>query len=315
MVEGSSKTHPWRADRELRVQQAQGAIRSQFRDIAATEIIALDSGWDNDVFLVDGTWIFRFPRRRKVAEGLDREMAASALADDALASLEVRTPRIAKVGSPCEFFPYHFTGYERLPGAPAEDLPDLHSTAADLGRQMGRILSRLHAIPAERAREAGLDAAGDGAPEWYDEAVRISNDLERREGPEIRSALGWLRDGPALPPRYDGPARFLHNDICPDHALMDPGRRRITGLLDFGDAELGDPALDFVMLPAWLGPAGLDAALASYERERDPGLRDRVGFLARVTSLTWLHDAHLQGGDTAKHRQWVRRAFQLADDL
>jgi hypothetical protein len=29
-------------------------------------------------------------------------------------------------------------------------------------------------------------------------------------------------------------------------------------------------------------------------------------------SLTWLHDAHLQGGDVEKHRRWVLNAFGSA---
>ena len=300
--------HPWSADRALDTRQVRSAIRSQFEDIPVAGMTWLGSGWDNDVFLVDDAWIFRFPRRRDVAERLDREMAAASLAREALADLAVQVPRIDRIGHPSKSFPYRFVGYRKVPGRPAPDLPDLAVSAPLLGSQIGRILSRLHRIPPERAADSGLKADEEGAREWHAEASHIAEDLLAREGQWIRSCLEWLEGDPRLPSRYEGPARFLHNDLCPDHVLMD-SEGRVSGLLDFGDAALGDPALDFFILPAWLGPAGTESALASYEIERDSNLEARIVFLARVTSLTWLHDAHLRAADVAKHREWVRRAF------
>jgi len=41
----------------------------------------------------------------------------------------------------------------------------------------------------------------------------------------------------------------------------------------------------------------------------DSGFRGRVNFMARVKSLDWLYDAHVQGADAEKHRRWVENAF------
>lgn len=303
--------HPWSADRELTTAQVRRAITSQFDDVRANRVIRMGSGWDNDVYVVDDAWIFRFPRREEVAQGIEREIAASTLATEALSGLGVRVPEITRIGHPSESFPYRFVGYERLPGTPAEDVPARDSDCELIGERIGEILTRLHAISAERAARAGLAVDDDGVEEWRAEALRIASDLADREGPPTRSCIDWLLDGPPTPPPYGGPVRFLHNDICPEHILLEPGRRRITALLDFGDACLGDAALDFVMLPAWLGPAGTKATLASYEPERDAGFEQRIAYLGRVTSLTSLHDAHLQGADVTKHRQWVQRAFAM----
>lgn len=301
--------HPWSADRELDLPQVRSAIRSQFEDIPAARVSPMGSGWDNDVFLVDEEWVFRFPRRRDVAANIEREVVASSLARDGLARLDIGVPDIRRIGRPTDAFPYPFSGYRKLPGAAAPDLPDLDSGAIGLGAQIGRLLSQLHRVSPGRVHRAALDVDDDGPREWYEEAVGIVEDLVAREGRPLRPYVRWLRDHASAPPAYEGPPVFLHNDLCPDHVLIDPEDQRVTGLLDFGDAAVGDPALDFVMLPAWLGPAGARAALDRYELERDEGLEIRVSFLARVTSFVWLHDAHRQGADVRKHREWVRRAF------
>ncbi len=90
---------------------------------------------------------------------------------------------------------------------------------------------------------------------------------------------------------------------------MNPATGRITGLIDFDDASWGDPALDFVALRAAMGVAFTDAMAAAYMLPVDSGFRGRVNFMARVKSLDWLYDAHVQGADAEKHRRWVENAF------
>jgi aminoglycoside 2''-phosphotransferase len=38
----------------------------------------------------------------------------------------------------------------------------------------------------------------------------------------------------------------LHGDLCADHILFDPKKRVITGIIDWGDSTIGDPAFDFL---------------------------------------------------------------------
>lgn len=104
--------NPWSADRELTTAQVRRAITSQFDDVRANRVIRMGSGWDNDVYVVDDAWIFRFPRREEVAQAIEREIAASSLAAEALSGLGVRVPEITRIG-PSESFPYRFVGYKR----------------------------------------------------------------------------------------------------------------------------------------------------------------------------------------------------------
>jgi NADP-dependent 3-hydroxy acid dehydrogenase YdfG len=55
----------------------------------------------------------------------------------------------------------------------------------------------------------------------------------------------------------------------------------VTGILDWSDAALVDPARGFGLIHRDLGRAALDAALAAYERQSDAaGLRERARFYA-----------------------------------
>lgn len=44
----------------------------------------------------------------------------------------------------------------------------------------------------------------------------------------------------------DGPGRLLHGDLGPIHVWVDPSRRRLTALIDFGERSAGDPVWEFV---------------------------------------------------------------------
>jgi aminoglycoside phosphotransferase (APT) family kinase protein len=64
--------------------------------------------------------------------------------------------------------------------------------------------------------------------------------------------------------------------------LVDPSTSAVTGVIDWTDAAVGDPAYDLGLILRDLGPAALDAALGALGRD-DDGLRERAGFYARCT--------------------------------
>lgn len=303
--------HPWTADRELTDEQALRAVRDQFPELACTRIELLGSGWDNDAFLVDDAWVFRFPRRAGVAAEMDAKHRMARLAAGALADSDVTVPVFDLLGAPSAAFPYRFSGYRWIPGV-AADRVDMnpHQTRA-MAQHLGAILSRLHATPIDTAREARVPSDHEGPRDWYVETVAIADDLYHRESAQVQECVDWLRAGPDVPASYAGPPRFLHNDICPDHVLVDADRHRIVGLIDLDDASLGDPVLDFVVLPPWMGWDAARRALGAYERETDRAFVERWTFMSRIVTLKWLHDTHLRGGNVEKHREWVRRTFEF----
>ncbi|WP_435922361.1 macrolide 2'-phosphotransferase [Paenibacillus sp. DYY-L-2] len=56
-----------------------------------------------------------------------------------------------------------------------------------------------------------------------------------------------------------------HGDLHPPHILVD-GHQRVTGLIDWTEAEIADPGKDFIILFALFGRNGLNDLLHRYER-------------------------------------------------
>jgi aminoglycoside phosphotransferase (APT) family kinase protein len=89
----------------------------------------------------------------------------------------------------------------------------------------------------------------------------------------------------AAPPPAEGwTPVFSHNDLGIEHVLVDPGAGMVTGVIDWGDAAIVDPAIDFGLLYRDLGPAA-DAAMGSYRTEVNDlvALQERAVFYARCS--------------------------------
>jgi aminoglycoside phosphotransferase (APT) family kinase protein len=182
-----------------------------------------------------------------------------------------RVPRLLHRGRAGAHFPYDFLVCDYLPGLCADDPPAPRSDA--LATELGRALTQIHAVPLERARRAGLTQ-----PEWDE---------------------------------YRGPLHFLHRDFCRSNLIVDPSSGRLAGVIDWGNASLGDPASDFVGLVCWRGWSFTNAVLDAYESHDRGDLVDRIRRAAQIASLEWLLDAVKRGAPTEPHLSSVRNAFSL----
>jgi aminoglycoside 2''-phosphotransferase len=75
---------------------------------------------------------------------------------------------------------------------------------------------------------------------------------------------------------------LLHADLGGEHILWDADRGVIGGVIDWGDAKVGNPALDFTGLLDDFGPRFLKEVLGSYEGPADEGLLERTSFYAQL---------------------------------
>ena len=154
----------------------------------------------------------------------------------------------------------------------------------------------------------------DGCAEWLGEARAVGGEL-RGVARVVDVGVDWVQSVTAVPASYRGPLRVIHNDLKAEHLLTDSASGRLVGLIDWTDAALGDPALDFIGFLPWRGRVFLEAVLRSYEPAVDASFRARIAFLSRVVSLVWLHEAVQQQSDCQKHIQWVARAFAGSESL
>ena len=117
--------------------------------------------------------------------------------------------------------------------------------------------------------------------EWRDEAARtyatVAGAVPAAHRRPVEAFL-------AAPPPVEGWTNvFSHNDLGIEHVLVDPGTWTVTGVIDWSDAAIVDPAVDFGLLYRDLGPAATNAALGRYRtRAVDrAALAERAVFYAR----------------------------------
>ncbi len=87
-----------------------------------------------------------------------------------------------------------------------------------------------------------------------------------------------------------------------EHVLVEPGTATVTGIIDWSDAAMVDPAYDVGLLYRDLGPVALDALLRSGVGANDAGIRERASSTRGAASWRILPtDVKLAGRNT-----WTR---------
>ncbi len=223
----------------------------QFPQWAELPIQALPAGGtDNAIYRLGDELSVRLPRRRDWAAGsFDKEFEwLPKLAP--LLPVPVPTP-VAR-GAPGAGYPHEWAVYDWLDGEDAASAPlDLKRAAVDLAE----LLAALRDIDPI----AGPAPAGRGGPLGpRDGATRAGIAALAEEIDAGAVTAAW--ELALAAPEWDRPAVWIHGDLDARNLLVRDGR--ITGVLDWGAACVGDPACDVKV--AW---AVLDAETRPIFRE------------------------------------------------
>ena len=210
-------------------------------------ILEIDEGYDFEVVIVDDEWVFRFPRRSGVEEALEREIV---LLPAIAPALPVDVPSFEHLSrDPL------FVGYPLIRGEPLVD-EDADGVRA--------FLEALHAFDA-----TGLPVQ---RPHWVDAYRDQCAEFERLVFPLLskerrHQAVRLFGEAETL---VNFEPALLHADLGPAHLLVRDGH--LAGVIDWSDACVGDPALDY----AWL----LNGPFADWDVDTD--LRRRARFYHRL---------------------------------
>ena len=150
--------------------------------------------------------------------------------------------------------------YPLLPGRPLLG----RSPPAGAATHLGRVLAELHAVD-----PAAVDVPAEAADprEWL---------------ADLTGPAELLRVLHADPPPPTDERVLAHADLGAEHLLAADGR--LTGVIDWSDAAVTDPALDFARPYRDFGPPFLDEVLRAYGRD-SPAFRRRIAFFARCAAL------------------------------
>ena len=234
----------------------------------------VDYGWDFKVLILEDQWVLRVPRHRLAVEELEKEiLLLPAIVD----RLPVQIPRFEHVSHEPLYVTYPLIRGDRLVD---EDPSGVRG-----------FLDALHAIPVDEVpapRDDWLETYREQADEFRRVVLPLL-DLDERSGGEALLAEVETLTGfrPVL----------THSDIAPTHLRVQDGK--LVGVIDWGDARIGDPAIDY----AWL----LNEPFPDWDVEDELGRR--AGIYYRLAP--WF-DVHY--GDFTSRPEWVRSGLEGVRD-
>lgn len=250
-----------------------GAHRPDYR---IDSVVLIGAGLDNRAYEVNGELIVRFRLEPDPAQLRREARLLAAVAE--VSPLPVPRAAVVAEAPGCLV-------YGKLPGVPVLELPrdrrsdHARSTAATLGD----LLTALHAVPVDHWADL-VDDDRRPLAEWRSEAADTYRSVVEHIPATYRRAVQAFLDAPPPHDRY--PPVFSHNDLGIEHVLVDPVAGTVTGIIDWSDAAIVDPATDFGRIYRDLGPAGLHSALGRYRTGADrAALPERAVFYARCTVL------------------------------
>jgi aminoglycoside 2''-phosphotransferase len=212
-----------------------------------TAYLRAGEGQFNDVLIVNDALVFRFPRSPAVAQSLEHE---TALLLRLAGRLPLPTPRPTFQGRDPATGALAFIGYAMIPGEPLPNAAlDATRDEAALGRmaaQLAAFLRELHSLP---SHEVAPDAAPQGAGFWQELGAQFRQKLFPFMRADARGATERLFDELLATLRRDNPApALIHGDFGGSNILYNRRTLAVTGVLDFGGAGIGDPAVDIAAL-------------------------------------------------------------------
>jgi aminoglycoside 2''-phosphotransferase len=249
---------------DIRIQKYLGSIKSVF-PYAISSVIVHDGGDDFLVLEINHGWMFRFPRTDISRKALQVEKGF-------LAKFKTVSPLPVPDH---QYFGDDFVGYPKITG----ELLELdvfrrlsNECLTRLARQFGQFLSIIHNFPVEEAKRIGLIEGWNG---WQAKIIRNFRDnVAPVLTPSARqNGLACIEQMLAESFKLT----VIHGDFAlEDHVFFDGKKQRLSGVIDFADVTLNDPAHDFQNIVEYGGEEFFEIVMRGYQGREDPLLLRRT---------------------------------------
>jgi aminoglycoside phosphotransferase (APT) family kinase protein len=274
-------------------------VAAQFADLVPVRAAWLGEGCDSAAFLVNDRLVFRFPKRDEVEPQVVREIR---LLPFIAFRTSVPVPVYSHVGRPSPLFPRHFGAYPLLPGVPALQVSAADLDPVSLAVPLSDLFNGLHTWDRLNAEEHGIPETHVGV---LIEEVRTDalDDFDLVAAADPRAPLERWRAYMADPPVTEADAScVVHGDFAAEHVLYDREQRSVTGVIDWSELAIADPAVDFAGLYHWGGEPLVAAVLSRYAGPRPgAGVLQRARYLAVCRGV-----ADIRFGRDAGRPEYIR---------
>jgi aminoglycoside 2''-phosphotransferase len=155
--------------------------------------------------------------------------------------------------------------------------------------QLARFFKQLHNVPVSEVSDFELPKAN--AQMNYDGWTKAYGRIREKVFPFLMPhTREWTAEHfesyLAERSNFEFELKMIHGDIPPYHIIFDGQKKRISGIIDFGSAGLGDPAIDFGSIVYHYGESLMNRFYKVYA-EAETYLK-RARFYAGEKEIRWL---------------------------
>ncbi|WP_036117077.1 phosphotransferase family protein [Lysinibacillus sphaericus] len=260
-------------------------IQSLYSDLSIEDFYPNEIGQNNDVFIVNKSLVFRFPKYKNGINQLRKEteilkyikgIISTPIPNPIYQSFEELKP--GKV----------FTGYNLIDGVPLwkESLTGVNSVelVKGLAKQLVSFLVELHSISGEKASRDLKLKVRNPREEMYSLYDKIQNNvfpfIRSDAQKEISQSFETFLKEKAF---SNLDITLIHGDFGASNILWNPETSMISGIIDFGGSGLGDPAYDFAGILSSYGEDFLDMCINLYPNGDE--ISERVKFYKSTFAL------------------------------
>ena len=267
------RTDPSKAPWETGSGKLASYIEACFPEIHVRECRRIRMGWETVVLDINGEYIFRFMNLQQRWPHQQAEIDRLRWLAPQITTTTIPKYEFVWLGDKRN--PTKFAGYKKILGAPMTKAVIRSRHIERLGKELGLFASELHSI---RPPKSPL------FPEHKDDKrywLNFFQKVRRLAYPFLDA--GTRKKAERFWPRFIdhiSKVRFapllIHSDLSGGNIIIDPSTGALNGVIDWGNAKVGDPARDFMGVFA-MSPRLGEVALANYDLESS-GFKERIDF-------------------------------------
>ena len=256
---------------------ARKLIAEQFPEYASLTIVDVEKqGHDNRTYRLGDHMLIRMPTAVDYALKVPKEQE---LLPQLAKRLSASIPAPIKMGKPSTDYPYPFSIYKWLPGKSINLLTLTAQDKEQLAFDLAKFLKKLQAITDVEGPEPGQHNW------WRGDHVSVYDKGAREQIAELAEIIDASKASAlwdqACATRWNKAPIWIHGDFAIGNILLDGGK--LSAVIDFGGAAVGDPACDLVIAWTYLSGKAREIFISETDMEQDTWLRARAWALWKAT--------------------------------
>lgn len=235
-------------------------------------------------YLINNEWVFRFAKHKKAAASLRREACLLPKIADRF-DVRIPSPQLVNADRAPTFMVY-----AKLPGASLTReryslLPESNRERCAI--QVATFLSQMHTSDVALAWQCGVEVT-DYVAQYGEVLARARKHLfvklAESDRVFVEQAVAAYLQTEAF---SDFRPALLHGDLSPDHVLYAESTASVSGIIDFGDMVIADPAWDLALIYEDYGPEFLKRLLRVYGLGERNSLLERMYHFYVLAAIEW----------------------------